>query len=222
MSSQSTTALPKAVLWDLDGTLVESQPYWAASQDEIARRYGAEWSETDSLQLIGLDLLDAGAYMCERMGLTATPAQLVEEMLEGVVARIERSVPWRAGSRELLEATRASGVPCAVVTMSYRSFVEPVLADLPPDTFAVVVTGDAVSHGKPHPAPYLTAAEQLGVDPRDCVAIEDSETGMRSAIAAGCRVLVAPSHAPVTPGVAARIVPTLAGVTVADLGALME
>ena len=89
--------------------------------------------------------------------------------------------------RELLAELASYGVPCALVTMSYRRFVAPVLAALPAETFRVVVTGDAVSHGKPHPEPYLKAAQELRVDPADCLAIEDSNTGARSAEAAGLR-----------------------------------
>ena len=96
--------------------------------------------------------------------------------------------------------------------MSYRRFVAPILAALPRDTFEVVVTGDAVSQGKPHPEPYLKAAAILGVDPRGRVAIEDSNTGARSAEAAGCTVLVVENHVPVLPGDRRVLVPTLSGV----------
>ena len=101
---------------------------------------------------------------------------------------------------ELLADLNRSGVPCALVTMSYRRFVAPILAALPDDAFTTVVTGDAVSQGKPHPEPYLKAARNLGVPPGDCLAIEDSNTGARSAVAAGCTVLVVPNHVPVLPG----------------------
>ncbi|MGH3361128.1 MAG: HAD family hydrolase, partial [Nocardioides sp.] len=136
----------------------------------------------------------------EHMGIDVEPAVIVEELLDGVVARVVEAVPWRPGAIELLAELNAADVPCALVTMSYRRFVEPVLEALPPDTFAVVVTGDAVTHGKPHPEPYLKAARDLGVDPARCVAIEDSNTGARSAEAAGCEVLVVPNHVPVLPG----------------------
>jgi beta-phosphoglucomutase-like phosphatase (HAD superfamily) len=89
---------------------------------------------------------------------------------------------------------------CALVTMSYRRFVAPVLAGLPDRTFEVVVTGDGVSRGKPHPEPYSTAAALLGLDPSETLAIEDSNTGARSAEEAGCTVLVVPNHVPVLPG----------------------
>ena len=101
---------------------------------------------------------------------------------------------------ELLSDLNRLGVPCALVTMSYKRFVAPILSALPEGAFRSVVTGDAVSQGKPHPEPYLKAARNLGVDPGECLAIEDSNTGARSAVAAGCTVLVVPNHVPVPPG----------------------
>ena len=88
---------------------------------------------------------------------------IVEELLDRVIDHVEREVPWRPGAVELLADLNRSGVPCALVTMSYRRFVAPILAALPADAFATVVTGDAVSQGKPHPEPYLKAARNLGV-----------------------------------------------------------
>jgi len=117
-----------------------------------------------------------------------------------VVARVADEVPWRPGARDRLEELGEAEIPCALVTMSYRRFVAPILAELPPSTFAAVVTGDAVSRGKPHPEPYLKAAALLGVEPQHCLAVEDSNTGARSAEAAGCTVLVVPNHVPVLDG----------------------
>jgi HAD superfamily hydrolase (TIGR01509 family) len=113
---------------------------------------------------------------------------------------VEREVPWRPGARELLESLHAAGVPCALVTMSYTRFVKPILEELPPDTFRVVITGDTVARGKPHPEPYLAAARDLDVLAGECLAIEDSDTGATSAASAGCTVLCAPLHAGVPAG----------------------
>ncbi|MDO9395574.1 MAG: HAD family hydrolase, partial [Herbiconiux sp.] len=144
-----------------------------------------------------------------------------ERLLDGVVAQVEESVPWRPGARELLADLRTQGVPCGLVTMSYERFVAPILAVLPPDSFQVVVTGDQVSHGKPHPEPYLSAARQLGVDPADCVAIEDSETGSRSAEAAGCTVLAVPHHVAVEPGERRVFAESLVGLGAADVASYL-
>jgi HAD superfamily hydrolase (TIGR01509 family) len=218
---QSRNQGPAAVLWDMDGTLVDTEPYWIATEFELAERYGGTWSEAHALELVGNDLLVSGRYIKEHMGIDLEPAEIVEQLLDGVVAKVEESVPWRPGALELLTDLRAAGVPCALVTMSYRRFVDPVLERLPEGTFEVIVTGDAVTHGKPHPEPYLEAAALLEVDPAVCLAIEDSNTGVRSAEAAGCTVLVVPNHVPVLPGERRLFADTLTGLSAATLPALL-
>ncbi|MGZ4436828.1 MAG: HAD family hydrolase [Nocardioidaceae bacterium] len=208
---------PAAVLWDMDGTLVDSEPYWIESEYELIEAHGGTWSQEHALQLVGNDLLESGRYIREHGGIDLEPSDIVEQLLDKVVARIRRAVPWQPGARELLAHLREEGVRCGLVTMSYRRFVAPVLDALPGDTFEVVVTGDAVSQGKPHPEPYLKAAALLGVEPADVVAIEDSNTGVRSAVAAGCTVLVVPNHVPVLPGDRRVFAETLEGLTVAEL-----
>lgn len=208
------------MLWDFDGTLVDSHDYWTATWAEMAARRGGSWSQENTLALVGLDLLDAGTYIRDHLGVEEPTEGLVEEMVAGVATRIREEIPWRVGSRELLTSIRGEGIPCALVTMSYRSLVAPVLEQLAPDTFEAVVTGDEVSHGKPHPAPYLAAAAALGVDPGDCIAIEDSATGVASARAAGCRVVVAPNHGTIAALPLDLAVDSLVGLTVAELRSL--
>lgn len=191
---------PAAVLWDMDGTLVDTEPYWIDVEYEIAARHGGTWSHEHALNLVGNDLIESGRYIREHMGIDVEPSQIVEELLDGVVARVADRVPWRPGAIDHLADLGERGVPCALVTMSYRRFVAPILEALPVTTFTAVVTGDAVSRGKPHPEPYLKAAAMLGVPPARCLAVEDSNTGARSAVAAGCTVLVVPNHVPVLEG----------------------
>ncbi len=205
--------LPDAVLWDMDGTLVDTEPYWIQSEFELVELHGGTWSTEHALNLVGNDLIDSGRYIREHGGVDLEPADIVEELLDRVVARVEKEVPWRPGAPELLADLRDNGVRCALVTMSYRRFVAPILAGLPEGTFEVVVTGDAVTQGKPHPEPYQKAAAVLGVDPARTLAIEDSNTGARSAEAAGCTVLVVPNHVPVLPGERRIFRDTLEGLT---------
>jgi len=204
----------RAVLWDMDGTLVDTEPYWIETEFAMAERYGAPWSQADALQLVGNDLVESGRYIKQVMGLDQSPEEIVEELLDGVVSMVEESVPWRPGAVELLGSLAEAGVRCGLVTMSYERFVAPILAHLPPETFRVVVTGERVTRGKPHPEPYLTAAAALGVPPGDCVAIEDSNTGAKSAEAAGCTVLVVENHVPVLAGPRRVFAASLAEVTV--------
>jgi HAD superfamily hydrolase (TIGR01509 family) len=170
--------------------------------------------------VVGGDLLDSAEYMRTHMGIDRTPLQIVEELLDHVTVMVEQEIPWRPGARELLASLRAQGVPCALVTMSWRRFVEPVLKALPDHSFDALVCGDEVAHGKPHPEPYLRAAELLGVDPRDTLAIEDSPTGAAAAEAAGCQVLIVPHHVPVPSGERRVHRDSLVGLHVSDLAHL--
>jgi HAD superfamily hydrolase (TIGR01509 family) len=210
----------RAVLWDMDGTLVDTEPYWIATEFALAEKYDATWSQAHALELVGSDLVESGRYIKQVMGLELTPQEIVEELLDGVGARVETEVPWRPGAVELLSSLSAAGVRCGLVTMSYERFVAPILAQLPPETFRVVVTGDQVERGKPHPEPYLTAAAALGVPPEECIAIEDSNTGAKSAEAAGCTVLVVENHVPVLDGPRRVFRDTLEGLTVEGLRTL--
>jgi HAD superfamily hydrolase (TIGR01509 family) len=206
-----------AVLWDMDGTLVDTEPDWIQAEFDLVEEHGGSWSHDHAMNLVGNDLLDSGRYIHEHAGIDLEPAEIVEELLDRVMARLATTVPWRPGALELLTDLRARGVRCALVTMSYRRFVAPVLETLPDGTFEVIVTGDSVAQGKPHPEPYLKAAAILGVDPAHTVAIEDSNTGARSAEAAGCTVLVVQNHVPVLAGERRIFADTLAGMTADDL-----
>ncbi len=213
--------LPAAVLWDMDGTLVDTEPYWIEVEFALVAEYGGTWSMEHALNLVGNDLLVSGEYLREHGGIDLPAAEIVDLLLDGVVARVRENVPWRPGAVELLAELGAAGTPCGLVTMSYERFVAPVLDALPPGTFATVVTGDRVTVGKPHPEPYLRAAAELGVRAEDCLAIEDSNTGAKSAEAAGCTVLVVPNHVPVLEGERRVFVDTLAGLRADQLGGLL-
>jgi HAD superfamily hydrolase (TIGR01509 family) len=204
----------------MDGTLVDTEPYWMDAEQRLADRYGGTWSTEHSLNLVGNDLLDSGRYIREHMGVDLEPAEIVELLLDDVIEQIRRAVPWRPGAVDLLADLGSAGIPCGLVTMSYLSFVEPVLDALPEGTFATVVTGDAVERGKPYPDPYLKAARLMGVDPADCLAIEDSNTGARSAESAGCAVLCVPNHVPVLDGEQRMFADSLVGLSAVNLPVL--
>jgi HAD superfamily hydrolase (TIGR01509 family) len=209
-----------AVLWDMDGTLVDTEPLWIETEHEMAQRYGATWTEADALSLVGNNLIDSGRYIKKQMRLEATAEEIVDELVAGVALKVTDHVPWRPGALELLESLGEAGVRCGLVTMSYAPFVAPILRQLPAETFRVVVTGEQVEFGKPHPEPYLTAAAALGVRPEDCVAIEDSNTGAKSAEQAGCLVLVVENHVPVLDGPRRVFRETLEGLSARDLAGL--
>jgi HAD superfamily hydrolase (TIGR01509 family) len=201
----------------MDGTLADTEPYWIECEFELAAAHGGTWSLEHAHALVGNDLLASARYLRRHAGVDLPPARIVDLLLDGMIERVGRAIPWRPGARELLANLGALGVPCALVTMSYRRLAEGVVEALPPGSFTTLVTGDDVTHGKPHPEPYLRAAARLGVDPAYCLAIEDSLTGLTSAVAAGVPALGVPNLAPLTAGAGRQIVDTLAGLTPDDL-----
>ena len=215
-----------AVLWDMDGTIVDTEPYWFAAEHAVVAEHGDYWSDDLARSVVGFDLLDSGRFMIEHGGVRLTPNEIVELLLDSVVSELKREVPWRPGARELLADVRSAGIPTALVTMSWRRFADEVVGALPKGAFDVSVVGDDVERGKPHPDAYLLAAERLGVDITKCVAIEDSPTGVASALAAGAIVLAVPHHVdvPMRHDVNGRMIrrETLAGITAIDLASFVN
>jgi len=213
----------QAVLFDMDGTLCDTEPSWMAAEHDMAARYGATWTTEDGLALVGRNLLDSGAYIKERMGLPQSPAEVVDELIKGVIEKVGHfGVTWMPGATELLAACNDAGVPTAMVTMSYRNFAGAIVDAMPRGRFDALITGDEVERGKPDPEPYLVAAEALGVEPAASVAIEDSPTGATSAAAAGCLVVVVPNHVEVPTTPAMVTLPTLSGVSPEVLANLLS
>jgi HAD superfamily hydrolase (TIGR01509 family) len=208
--------LPAAVLWDMDGTLVDTEPLWFAAELEVAARFGVTWSRALSEHLVGMPL-DVYASMLVERGVDRSITEVVDALVSIVAERLADHVAWQPGALSLLAELAEAGVPCALVTMSYRSLAAPVVGQAPPGTFRVVVTGEDVAHGKPHPEAYLRAAEQLGVPVERCVAIEDSPPGIASAMAAGVRTLGVQHLVPVAARPGLSRLASLAGVRLADL-----
>ena len=213
----STSPRAAAVLWDLDGTLIDTEPDWIEAEFELIGEHGGTWDQEHALKLVGNNLLVSGRYIRDVTGIPLQPEEIVDELIDRVLVKMADKVRWRPGAHELLLELRSAGVRCALVTMSYQRIATPIIDALPEGTFEVVVTGDEVDQGKPHPEPYLKAAAILGVDPGATLAIEDSSTGVESAAAAGCTVLVVQNHVAVPPGERRVFADTLAGMRVADL-----
>lgn len=184
------TSLPAAVLWDMDGTLIDSEEYWLGSEKALADRYNSSWTHADGMGLVGLSLQESTQVMRQHMGISdMSTDEVIQWLTDQVLSNLRREIPWRPGARELLLALRKAGVKTALVTMSFRRMALEVAEAIGFEAFDVVVAGDDVTQGKPHPEPYLKAADLLGVSASDCVAIEDSLNGLASAEAAGTMAL---------------------------------
>lgn len=209
--------LPAAVLWDMDGTLVDSEHYWLSSERKLAAEHGAEWHESDGHALIGASLYDSSRIIRDKIGSDLDTGAIITHLTDSVVEHLRVEIPWRPGAKELLKELKRKRVKTALVTMSMHRMAQEVVNQIPFKAFDVIVGGDDVARGKPFPDPYLKAAELLGVSPSDCVAFEDSNTGLRSAESAGTKAVGIPNFVeiPWEPG---RIIwPTLEGVKVRDL-----
>lgn len=186
MTSGDPLPLPAAVMWDMDGTMVDTEPYWIEAETALAAEAGAVWTHADGISLVGKALPDAAAELQRRTGLVGEIPDIVDRLVGQVAARLRANgVPWRPGAAEFLAELHSEKVPCALVTMSYANLAHAVVDSLPPGTFDVVVSGDMVQRGKPHPEPYLMAADLLGVPANKCVVFEDSPPGIASAEASG-------------------------------------
>ncbi|KAB1107575.1 MULTISPECIES: HAD family hydrolase [Micromonospora] len=188
------------MLFDMDGTLVDSEKLWDVALQELAAVYGGVLSEDARRAIVGTGMADAMRIVHDDLG---QPERDVQESADWISARIldlfRTGLRWRPGALALLRAVRDAGIPTALVTSSGRSLVEVALDTLGRDSFDAVVCGDEVDSAKPHPEPYLTAARLLGVPVERCVAIEDSPTGVASALAAGAAVLAVPAEVPLAP-----------------------
>ena len=207
----------EAVLFDMDGTLVDTEPYWIAAEYALVEAHGGTWSDEHAHAIVGKALIDSAGYIREHAPVDLDPAEIVDRMLADVITATRREIPWQPGARDLLTALAEQNVPCALVTMSYTNLVATMTEQLPAGTFAAVVTGDEVNDGKPHPEPYLTAMARLGVSPAGSVAIEDSPTGITSAEAAGCLVVAVPNRVPVAAAPGRVVVDSLHDLDVARL-----
>lgn len=212
-----------AVLFDMDGLLVDTEPVWFAVERDTFARLGAPrpWTRADADGLVGNALPVSAAAMRDKAGATVEIDVVAGWFVDGMATRLAAGVPWKPGAVSLLRSLREQGVPTALVSSSYRRLVDVVAGSAPGSTFTVTVAGDEVARGKPHPEPYLRAASLLGVAAHDCVVLEDSPTGARAGTAAGCRVVVVPDLAPLPVDHDWAVVPSLTEVSVDLLRGLL-
>lgn len=211
---------PAAVLWDMDGTLVDSEKVWTVSLQDTARHLGGELSAAARTAVVGSDMPRTLDVLFDDLGLPRDPARMAEA--ERYLSRrtgelFDAGLEWRPGARAALRMVRTAGWPTALVTNTGRALTERALDVIGREHFLATVCGDEVPAGKPDPDPYLRAAELLGVAAADCLAVEDSPTGALAAERAGAGVLVVPCEEPVPDGPRRVLRESLVGLSAEEL-----
>lgn len=200
----------------MDGTLVDTERDWLAALAELLASYGATADPAEiATAFAGLPLADAATLVAERVSLTAGEAKDVLDRT--FTARVQAGVTIQPGALALLDGARDLGLPVGLVTASERAVTDLILRTLGPHRFDCSVTSGETPRGKPHPDPYLAAAAALNVPAEACLAVEDTPTGVASALAAGCRVLAVPTVAGITAGPRTTVITTLTGITLTAL-----
>ena len=205
------------VLFDMDGTLVDSERLWTVSMDRVASHLGGELSTETRAAMLGQPIPQSVALMLADLGSTHD-AETTTALLLSITGEIfADDLLWQPGAEELIDAIRAAGLKTALVTNSPRSLVDVALRLLGEHRFDATICGDEVVRGKPDPQPYRHAMDLLGLTAVDCLAVEDSPSGAQAAVAAGIAVLVVPSAIPVPEGPGRIFASSLIGATVEEL-----
>ncbi|WP_168198589.1 HAD family phosphatase [Nesterenkonia sp. NBAIMH1] len=182
-----------AVVFDLDGTLIDTEGHYRDSAQRIVQEAGGRWTEDEDLEAVGMGLQDLAALL-QHLGVSLGSGEIVDRIVEEVTSRLSAAVPWRPGALAFVAELQKEGLPIGVATMAHRPTVEQVLAAPEAPRFAAVVTGDDVSREKPAPDVYLRAAELLAVSPGAVVGVEDSLRGLAAVRAAGMCSVGVPAY----------------------------
>ena len=215
-----------AVLWDMDGTLIDSEPLWIEQERQLMESFGASWSQADAIHCIGGPMSRVDAYMRSKLPElhrdSVAPLELARQLLERMEHRLSQSVPFTPGSFDMIAEMKSAQLPLALVSASTRPLMNAALKSIGEDLFDVTISDSDVSQSKPHPEGYLMAADSLSVDIKSCLIIEDSITGMNAAIASGAYVIGLPHVAdlPIGEKVVHRL--SLEGLSLAQIPDLFD
>ena len=183
----------EAVVFDLDGVVVDSEQVWDDVRERLAHERGGAWHDRAQADMMGMSSPEWSRYMHARIGVPESPEEINDEVVARMLERYRTSLPLIDGAVDAVRRL-AQEFPLGVASSSNRSLIEVVLEQAEiADQFAAVVSSEEVARGKPAPDVYLEAARRLGVDPSQCAAIEDSSNGIRAAHAAGMRVVAVPN-----------------------------
>ena len=206
-----------AILFDMDGTLIDSEPLWLKTEIEVMAEVGCHWDEQDQINCLGGPAERTERYMQERSQNIKPYGYFINRLHELMRARITNELDLIPNALSLLKECKDAGIKTALVTASSRDLMTIVLKRFPPGTFDVVVSGDDVEKSKPDPAPYLLAAKQLSVDILKCLVLEDSLTGVQSGLSSGAKVIGIPHLVQMSEHPNLRVISSLDEITLSDI-----
>lgn len=206
-----------AILFDMDGTLIDSEPLWLKAEIEVMAEVGCHWDEQDQINCLGGPAERTERYMQERSQYIKPYGYFINRLHEVMRARITNELDLIPNALSLLKECKDAGIKTALVTASSRDLMTIVLKRFPPGTFDVVVSGDDVEKSKPDPAPYLLAAKQLSVDILKCLVLEDSITGVQSGLSSGAKVIGIPHLVQMSEHPNLRVISSLDEITLSDI-----
>jgi HAD superfamily hydrolase (TIGR01509 family) len=210
-----------AIFFDMDGTLVDTEPYWLIAERSLMAEFGHEWSLEDQKHCLGGPLPRVGAYMFE-LAKSESPEFFVRELVDRVESQFFAGLNFMPGARELMEEIYAAGIPMGLVSASPRNLVDATLRSLDHDYFIVSISSNEVSESKPNPESYLKAAAALGVEIGDCLILEDSRPGIAAAQASGALVLAIPHLVEVAEHPRTLVVDSLVDLNLEDVATMMH
>lgn len=217
-----TVQIPAAILWDMDGTLIDTEPAWVSAEQTLLSEWSLTMRPEDVTDWVGIGLWDLAHIFRER-GVQLTPDAIVQRLTDLVNEHVfAADLAWRPGARELAQAVTEAGIPNVLVTMSTRGQAEAVIARLPKGTFTGIVAGEDARRPKPYPDPYVQGAAVVGAHPAQCVAIEDSVIGSTSAHSSGAFVIGVPNLVDLRDAPVHHLADSLKDLTVAHLVTLFQ
>ena len=206
-----------AILFDMDGTLINSEPLWLETEIEVMAEVGCHWDEQDQINCLGGPAERTERYMQERSQNIKPYGYFINRLHEVMRTKINNELDLIPNALSLLKGCKDAGIKTAFVTASSRDLMTIVLKRFPPGTFDVVVSRDDVEKSKPDPAPYLLAAKQLSVDILKCLVLEDSLTGVQSGLSSGAKVIGIPHLVQMSEHPNLRVISSLDEITLSDI-----